>query len=133
MNFGKVIEVDKNNFIVFAEENNLNAGYNVVPKDVDPYNLYSIEKVKTYIEQHPEAVIPQSKVDDLKNKQELRLQLHINNEKLKEIIDKLLSLLIDLYFGHATLNDYVSVIKNLMQQKKDLQTSIEEINNKLKL
>lgn len=131
MNFGRVIKRNENDFLVFANESDLYVGYNVVPKYIDPYNLYDIADVRSYIQQNPEAIIDQSKIDDLKNKQKLRLQLYLYNQKLKEVTDQLMSLRIDVSFASVPLSDCEQLIKDLMQKRKDLQTSIEEISNNL--
>ncbi len=40
-----------------------NGGYNVVPKDIDPYNKYTIEEVETYLTEHPERLLDSEAID----------------------------------------------------------------------
>lgn len=40
-----------------------NGGYNVVPKDIDPYNKYTIEEVETYLIEHPEMLLDSEAID----------------------------------------------------------------------
>lgn len=38
-------------------------GYNVVPKDVDPYNAYTIAEVEAYLSEHPEMLLDSEVID----------------------------------------------------------------------
>lgn len=58
MNFGKIIKRNNDDFIVLCDPEVYGSGYNVVPKDVDPYNQYDIEEVRQYCIEHPEMVYP---------------------------------------------------------------------------
>lgn len=40
-----------------------NGGYNVVPKDIDPYNKYTIEEIETYLTEHPEMLLDSEAID----------------------------------------------------------------------
>ena len=56
MDFGNVIKRSDDDFIVLADLDKVGSGYNVVPKDVDPFNAYDIEEVRTYCEENPDKV-----------------------------------------------------------------------------
>ncbi len=34
-----------------------NGGYNVVPREIDPYNIYTIEQVEAYLAGHPDHLL----------------------------------------------------------------------------
>lgn len=45
---------NENDFVVDINIYQKNSGYNVVPRDIDPYNAYDIEEIRAYAEAHPE-------------------------------------------------------------------------------
>jgi len=49
-----------------------NGGYNVVPKEVDPYNAYTIEEVEAYLAEHPEDLLDLTSINLEKLKDEAR-------------------------------------------------------------
>ena len=57
MNFGKVIIRNDNDFVINVIEPDLNSGYNVVPKAIDPFNKYNIEDVRQYVIDYSDMVI----------------------------------------------------------------------------
>jgi hypothetical protein len=38
-------------------------GYNVVPKELDPYNAYTIEEVEAYLTEHPEMLLGYEQIE----------------------------------------------------------------------
>lgn len=46
-----------NDFVINIDLNQFGSGYNVVPKEVDPWNAYDIEEVKAYALAHPEMEV----------------------------------------------------------------------------
>lgn len=59
MDYGYVIKRNDVNYVVNVDLNDINSGYNVVPKSVDPYNAYEIDDVKTYCENNSDKVLTQ--------------------------------------------------------------------------
>ena len=57
-----------------------NGGYNVVPKQIDPYNLYTIEQVEAYLLEHPEALLDMTiieqerKIAEIKSRRDSKIQ-----------------------------------------------------------
>jgi hypothetical protein len=51
-----IIKRNNQDYVIGADENG-EGGYNVVPKEVDPYNLYTIEQVESYLAEHPEHLL----------------------------------------------------------------------------
>lgn len=55
--FGYVLKRNEDDYIVNVNLDDLYSGYNVVPKDIDPYNKYDIEDVRSYCEANPIMVL----------------------------------------------------------------------------
>lgn len=64
MNYGYVIKRNENDYVVNIDLNNINSGYNVVPKTVDPYNLYEIEDVRAYCTLNPDKVLTKHPLEE---------------------------------------------------------------------
>lgn len=72
MNYGYVIKRNNNDYIINVDLDDINSGYDVVPKDVDPYNLYEIDDVKIYCENNLDKVLTQHpKEQEERNKREI--------------------------------------------------------------
>ncbi len=61
-----------------------NGGYNVVPREIDPYNAYTIEEVEAYILAHPEMLIDMQAIDAEELAQGARAK---RDNLLKETVD----------------------------------------------
>lgn len=55
-NYGYVKKINDNHFIVKAELDTYGSGYGVVPKDEDEFNMYDIDEVRAYVDEHPEML-----------------------------------------------------------------------------
>ena len=55
--FGYVLKNNEDDYIVNVNLDDLYSGYNVVPKDIDPYNQYDLEEVKAYCEANPQMIL----------------------------------------------------------------------------
>lgn len=51
--FGYVLKRSEDDYIVNVNLDDLYSGYNVVPREVDPYNKYDIEEVRAYCKANP--------------------------------------------------------------------------------
>ncbi len=47
-------------------------GYNVVPREIDPYNIYTIAQVESYLAEHPEDLLDITSINLEKLKDEAR-------------------------------------------------------------
>ena len=47
-----------------------NGGYNVVPKEVDPHNAYTIEQIEAYLAEHPEHLLDAEAIEAERQKQQ---------------------------------------------------------------
>lgn len=57
MDFGYVIKISENDYIVFVDLEMFGSGYNVVPKTIDSTNMYDVEDVKDYCLKNPSKVL----------------------------------------------------------------------------
>jgi hypothetical protein len=57
-----IIKRNNSDYIINCDEQG-NGGYNVVPKDIDPYNAYTIEEVEAYILEHPEDLLDMESIE----------------------------------------------------------------------
>jgi len=64
-----IIKRDNDDYIIQADENG-NGGYNVVPKEVDPYNAYTIEEVEAYLAEHPEHLLDAEAIEAERQRQQ---------------------------------------------------------------
>lgn len=72
MNYGYVIKMNDNSFIVNVDLTVYGSGYNVVPKDIDPCNAYEIEDVRAYCTANPDKVLTEHpKAQEEQNKAEI--------------------------------------------------------------
>lgn len=71
--FGYVLKRSEDDYIVNVNLDDLYSGYNVVPKDIDPYNKYDIEDVRAYCEANPSMVL---EVHPLEAKEKLKRELY---------------------------------------------------------
>ena len=55
--YGYFIKRNNQDFVINVELNSYGSGYNVVSKEVDPWNAYDIEEVKAYAQLHPEMEV----------------------------------------------------------------------------
>lgn len=89
--FGYVIKNDDNDFIVNVNPDIFNSGYNVVPKDIDPYGIFDIEEVRQYVKENPDKVISgyteaeKIELQEYKNIQRQKIQSELDGIDRKTI------------------------------------------------
>ena len=66
MDFGYVIKNAEDDYTVNVDLEAYGSGYNVVQKDIDPYNQYDIEEVKAYCEANPHMVLAEHPLESRK-------------------------------------------------------------------
>ena len=47
-----------------------NGGYNVVPKEVDPHNAYTIAQIEAYLAEHPEHLLDAEAIEAERQRQQ---------------------------------------------------------------
>lgn len=78
--FGYVLKRNEDDYIVNVNLDDLYSGYNVVPKNIDPYNKYAIEDVKAYCEANPGMVLADH---PLAAKERLKRELYCHESYLR--------------------------------------------------
>ena len=78
-----IIKRNNSDYIINCDAQG-NGGYNVVPKDIDPYNLYTIEEVEAYILEHPEMLLDSTQIETDRLTREVRAK---RDNLLKETVD----------------------------------------------
>ena len=78
-----IIKRNNSDYIINCDEQG-NGGYNVVPKDIDPSNLYTIEEVEAYLAEHPEMLLDSTQIETDRLTREVRAK---RDNLLKETVD----------------------------------------------
>ena len=94
-----------------------NGGYNVVPKEVDPHNAYTIEQVEAYLAEHPEHLIDVEAIEAERQKQQEVTSLKAYLAETDYIYPKCLEL------GLNVDTEYAEVV----QQRKDARLRVQEL------
>lgn len=61
-----------------------NGGYNVVPREIDPHNAYTIAEVEAYLAEHPDMLLDYEAIEMQKLTREARAK---RDNLLKETVD----------------------------------------------
>ena len=95
-----------------------NGGYNVVPKEVDPYNAYTIEQVEAYILEHPEDLldIESIEAEEIRNNEIASLKAYLSSTDY--IYPKCLELGLDVNIEYA----------DTVAQRKAARARIQELD-----
>ena len=98
-----------------------NGGYNVVPKTVDPYNLYTIAQIEAYLAEHPEHLLDAEVIEAERQKQQEITSLKDYLADTDYIYPKCLELALDVDVVYA---DVVSQRKLARTRIQELEVSI---------
>jgi hypothetical protein len=55
--YGYFIKRTGTDFVINVELTQFGSGYNVVPKEIDPWNKYDITEIQAYTQEHPEMEV----------------------------------------------------------------------------
>ena len=61
---GNFLKRNNEDFVINIELTQYGSGYNVVPKEVDPWGKYDIAEVQAYAKDHPEMEVVWSDIDN---------------------------------------------------------------------
>ena len=61
---GYFLKRNNEDFVINIDLNQYGSGYNVVPKEIDPWNKYDIAEVQAYANAHPEMEVVWSDIDN---------------------------------------------------------------------
>ena len=113
---GHILKRSNVDYVVGCDENG-NGGYNVVPKEVDPHNAYTIAQVEAYLAEHPEHLLDTEVIEAERQKQQELTSLKAYLAETDYIYPKCLELALDV--GVV----YVDVVA----QRKLARTRIQEL------
>lgn len=130
MDFGYVIKRSDDDFVINVDPTTYAGGYNVVPKSVDPYNIYNIDDVRVYIEEHPEKIISIETIENYNSisqqLEQAQLDLEIVNAQLfDEMIKKVLMPGAPMTLDETALMDLLSKWANLKQTIDNLKVQLQ--------
>lgn len=80
---GYVLKNSSDNYIVNCDASG-NGGYNVVPRAIDPSNVYTLEEVEAYLAEHPEMLLDSAQIEADRLTREARAR---RDTLLKETVD----------------------------------------------
>jgi len=80
---GYVIKKSATSYIVNCDPQG-NGGYNVVPREIDPYNKYTLEEVRDYLLDNPEMLLDSSQIELETLEKQARSR---RDALLKEVVD----------------------------------------------
>ena len=66
---GYVIKRTETDYVINCDAQG-NGGYNVVPKEIDPHNAYTIEQVEAYLAEHPEYLLDAEAIEAERQRQQ---------------------------------------------------------------
>lgn len=64
---GYVIKRTETDYVINCDAQG-NGGYNVVPKEVDPHNAYTLEEVRTYLLDNPDMLLDLEAIESEKSR-----------------------------------------------------------------
>lgn len=80
---GHVIKRSETDYVINCDELG-NGGYNVVPREIDPHNAYTLEDVRTYLLDNPEMLLDLEAIEMERLTREARAK---RDNLLKETVD----------------------------------------------
>lgn len=80
---GFVLKRSETDYVVNCDSQG-NGGYNVVPREIDPHNAYTLEEVRTYLLDNPEMLVDLEKIETERITREARAK---RDNLLKETVD----------------------------------------------
>ena len=80
---GFVLKRSETDYVVNCDSQG-NGGYNVVPREIDLHNAYTLEEVRTYLLDNPEMLVDLEKIETERITREARAK---RDNLLKETVD----------------------------------------------
>lgn len=120
MNYGYVIKRNDNDYVVNIDLNSVNSGYNVVPKDIDPYNLYEIEDVKLYCTLNPDKILAKHPLEE-------KAKLLAEKEELEQWLRDHDYIGTKIATGRATAEEYADEIAEMTVKANRINEIDEEL------
>lgn len=80
---GFILKRSETDYVIGCDAHG-NGGYNVVPKDIDPYNAYTIPEVEAYLVEHPDMLLDSAQIEIDRLTREVRAR---RDNLLREVVD----------------------------------------------
>lgn len=130
VDYGLVIKRGDQDYVVMVDATLYGSGYNVVPKSVDSDNMYDIEDVEAWCEEHPDKVLTEHPLEGVV---EIRNQLAQEQAELEEVNRELFDRMVQKVFNPevATQDDLVPTNEELLAEKAELESSIASLESQL--
>ncbi len=93
-----------------------NGGYNVVPKEVDPHNAYTIAQIESYIAEHPEHLLDAEAIEAERQRQQELSSLKAYLADTDYIYPKCLELALDVDVVYADVAAQRKLARNRIQE-----------------
>lgn len=130
VDYGLVIKRGDQDYVVMVDASLYGSGYNVVPKTVDPANMYDIEDVQAWCEAHPDKVLTEHPLEGVV---EIQNQLAQEQVELEEVNKQLFDRMVQKVFNPevATQDDLVPTNEELLAQKVEIESTIADLESQL--
>ena len=113
---GYVLKRSETDYVVDCDSNG-QGGYNVVPKEIDPHNAYTLEEVRTYILDNPDMLLDLEAIESEKSRIAEIATLKSYLADTDYIYPKCLELGLDVDIEYA----------DVVSQRKSARTRIQEL------
>jgi len=113
---GHILKRSATDYVVNCDAQG-NGGYNVVPKEVDPHNAYTIAQVEAYLLEHPEALLDMQTIEIERSRTQEIAQLKSYLAYTDYIYPKCLELGLDVNTEYA----------EVVEQRKTTRARIQEL------
>ena len=117
---GYILKRSETDYVINCDAQG-NGGYNVVPKEVDPHNAYTIAQVEAYLAEHPEHLLDAEAIDAERQRQQELSSLKAYLASTDYIYSKCLELGLNVDTEYA---DVVSQRKLARNRIQELEASI---------
>lgn len=128
--YGYILKRNENDYVIGLDPKTYEGGYNVVPKEVDPYNAYDIDIIAQYWNDNPDKRI---NLEDVEAREQKMIELVEQQAQLDSVNAQLFDRMVQKVFNPETSaqEEYVPTTEELLAQKAQLEASIASIKESL--
>ena len=113
---GHILKRSESDYVIGCDSQG-KGGYNVVPKEIDPHNAYTIAQVEAYLAEHPEHLLDAEAIEAERQKQQELSSLKTYLADTDYIYPKCLELGLDVNTEYA----------EVVEQRKNARARIQEL------
>lgn len=130
IDYGLVIKRSDQDYVVMVDASVYNSGYNVVPKSIDSENMYDIEDVQAWCEEHPDKVLTEHPLEGM---WEIQNQIAEEKAELEEVNRELFDRMVQKVFNPEveTQDELVPTNEELLSRKAELESSIASLESQM--